>query len=89
MEKIDISLNNCINIILNIFRIRCYNRTVIVVVGICKFVPLIRNAWVEDPRDPLIDQPLDVSVSQFGRVTFGFARNGFNAKLIDFPGGSR
>ena len=49
--KIDFSVHNCIHIVLDIFRIGGYDRTVVMVVGILEFIPLIWNAGIEDDVD--------------------------------------
>ena len=76
-----------IHVIFDIFRVRGYDRTVIMVDGIGKFCSLVRNTRVEDEFDALFDQPGNVSVSQFGRVTFGFAGDRFNTQLVNLSGG--
>ena len=44
-------------IIFNIFGIRRYNRTIIVIVGLINFLMLIRNTRVEDELYTLLNQP--------------------------------
>ncbi len=89
MDKIDFLVDDSINVIFNIFRIRGYDGAVVVVVGVLKLLPLIRNTGVENMMDALIDQPLHMPVGQLCRVTFGFTRDRFNPQLIDLPGGRR
>ena len=56
------------------------------VVCIREFVSLIRNTRVEDPVHILADQPLNMSMSKLGRITFGLAWDGFNSHLINLSG---
>ena len=39
--------------------------------------------------DTFFDQPCNMSVCQFGRITLRLARNGFDTKLVNLSGGSR
>ena len=75
-------------IIFNILRIRGNNRTVVVVDGIRKFIPLVRNTGVENKFHTLTDQPGHMPVCQFCRITFRLAGNGFNSQLVNLPVGS-
>ena len=43
MDEIYFFVYDGVNIVLNIFRIRGDNRTVVMVVGLFKFIPLIRD----------------------------------------------
>ena len=59
------------------------------VVRVCKFIALVRNAWVENVFHTFVDQPLYMSVSQFCRITFGFTWNGFDTEFVNFSRRSR
>ena len=83
VHKINFPIYNCINVILNIFRIRSNNRAVVMVVRVCKFIALVRNAWVENVFHTFVDQPLHMSVSQFCQVAFRLAWDRLNTKLIN------
>ena len=83
MKKINFSVYDRIDIIFNIFRIRSYNRTVVMVIGFCEFVPFIRNARIENRFDLIVNQPLYVSVCKLRRITFGFTWNRINSQFID------
>ena len=52
------------------------------VVRVCKFIALVRNAWVENVFHTFVDQPLYMSVSQFCRVAFRLTWNGLNTEFI-------
>ena len=54
------------------------------VVGIFKFIPFIWNRRIENVFDSVVDQPLNMSVSQFCRITFGFTWNGFDTEFVNF-----
>jgi len=60
-----------------------------VIVGVLKFITFIKESGIENEIDLLVNEPADMSVSQLCRVTFGFTRNGFNAKLINLTIGYR
>ena len=77
------------HVVLDVFGIGGNNRTVIVIVGILKFITLIEKSRVEDKVYLLVDQPADVTVSQLGGIAFRFTGNGFNAQLVDLPVGNR
>ena len=83
VHKINFPIYNGINVILNIFRIRSYNWAVVMVVRVCKFIALVRNAWVENVFHTFVDQPLYMSVSQFCRVAFRLTWDRLNTKLIN------
>ena len=83
VHKINFSIYNGINVILDIFGIRSNNRAVVMVVRVCKFIALVRNAWVENVFHTFVDQPLYMSVSQFCRVAFRFTWNGLNTEFIN------
>ena len=59
------------------------------VVGIFKFIPFIWNRRIENVFDSVVDQPLNMSVSQFCRITFGFTWNGFDTEFVNFSRRSR
>ena len=65
----NLSAANFVYVIFNIFRIRGYDRTVVMVIGILKFIALIEKRRIEDKVNALFDQPGHVTVSQLGRVT--------------------
>ena len=81
------STSDLFHIILDIFRIRGNDWTVIVIVCLVKFLPFIEQRRVEDKVYLLVDQPLHMSVCQLGRIALGFTGNGFNTKLIDLVRG--
>ena len=88
MKKIYFSVNNCINVILDIFRVGSYDRTVVMVIGFRKFIPLIWNARIKDGVDTVVDQPLYMSVCQLRRITLGFTRDGINSQFVYLAVGS-
>ena len=64
----DFRIIQFVNVILYILRIGGDDGAVVMVNGILKFFPLVRNTGVEDIFDPLFDQPRYMSVGQFCRV---------------------
>ena len=89
MDEIHLAVYDRVDVVLDILRIRGDDRTVIMIVRLFEFIPLIRNTRIEDAVYPLVDQPLDVPVGKLRRIAFGFAWNRFDSKLIDLPGGGR
>ena len=59
------------------------------IAGTFKFTALVRHTRVEDVIQSLMDQPHDMTVCQFCRITFGFTWNRLNTQLINLSGGSR
>ena len=59
------------------------------VVCIVKLIPLVKEGGVEDKVHFLFDEPRYMSVRQLCRITFRFAGNGFDAKLVNFAVGNR
>ena len=51
------------------------DRAVVMVVGIRKFIALIRYTWVENKVYILMDQPGHMSMCKFCRITLGFTWN--------------
>ena len=51
-------------------------------------VALIKQSGVKDKINALLNQPGHMTMSQLCRITFGFAGNGFNAKLVDLTVGA-
>ncbi len=64
MKEINLSVNDRINVVLNIFRVGSNDRAVIMIVGFGKFIPFIWNTGIEDRLNAIVDQPLYMSVCQ-------------------------
>ena len=80
---------NFLHIVLDIFRIGCNDRAVVVVVGIRSLVSFIEECRVEDERNALFNEPGHMTVGKLCRITFGFTGNGFDAQRINVVVGSR
>ena len=89
MDEIHFSVYDRVHIVFDVLRIGSDDRTVVVVVGVLKFVALVRNGRVEDMFYAFVDQPLYMPVRQLGRVALGFTRDGLDAQLVDLSRGSR
>ncbi|CDC93980.1 unknown [Roseburia sp. CAG:380] len=59
------------------------------IIGILHLDTLIRDARIENVINTLADQPCDMTVCQFCRVTLRLAWNGFDTKLVDLAVGLR
>ena len=80
---------NVIYVVFDIFCIRSNNRAVVVIACIRELFALIRDTWIEDGVDALFDQPCNVSVGKFCRITLRLTRDGFNTKFVNLSGGCR
>ena len=56
------SFDDVLYVVFQIFRIGYDDRTVIVILGIRCFLPLIKHTWMKDRLDSLIDEPLHMSM---------------------------
>ena len=70
-------------VVFDVFRVGCDHRAVVVISCFRGFVALVRNARIENVGQSLADQPFDMTVREFCRVAFGFARDRFNTKFVD------
>ena len=77
------------HIILDIFRIRGNDRTVIMVIGIRELISFIWDCRIENEMYTLLNQPFNVPMSQLSRIAFGLAWNGFNTQFINLSGRCR
>ena len=57
--------------------------------GTRNFFPLIRDTRIEDKWNIALDQPGNMAVCEFCRVTFGLTRDRLDAQLIDLVAGLR
>ena len=70
-------------VVFDVFRVGCDHRAVVVISCFRGFVALVGNARIENVGQSLADQPFDMTVREFCRVAFGFARDRFNTKFVD------
>ena len=89
IAEINVFTAQLFHVILDIFRIRGNDRAVVMVIGIREFISLIWNRRVENKMNTLLNQPFNMSVSQLGRITFGFAWDGLNTQFVNLSGGCR
>ena len=89
MDKIHFPVYDRIHVVLDILRVGGHDRAVVVVVGLFKFIPLVRNRRIENVFYAFVDQPLDMSVGKFRRIALGFTWDGLDAQLVDLSCGSR
>ena len=61
MDEVDFVFDDRIDIVFYIFRIRCNDRTVVVVVGFFKFISFVRDTRIKNMFDPFVDKPLYMS----------------------------
>ncbi len=72
-----------IHIVLDVFRVGGDDRAVVVVVGLMKLIPLVKEGGIEDEIHLLADQPGHMAVGQLRGVAFRFAGDGLDSQLID------
>ena len=85
----DLIITQLLDIVLDILSVGGNDRTVVMIVGILHLDTLIRDARIENVINTLADQPCDMTVCQFCRVTLRLAWNGFDTKLVDLAVGLR
>ena len=88
MNEINFPLHDRIHVVFDVLRIGGDDRAVVVIVGIFKFIPLVRNGRIENVFYAFVDQPLHMSVGQFCRVTLGLAGDGLDTQFIYLTRGS-
>ncbi len=77
-------------VVLDVLRIGRHNGTVVMVVRLIVFRPLIEEGRIENKiRVHLVDEPLHVPVRNLGRVAFGLGGDGLDAHFINGMGGKR
>ncbi len=54
-----------------------------------KFAALIKKGRIKNKVNPFMNQPTDMPMRQFRRITFGFAGDRFDAKRINIMVGQR
>ena len=87
IHKTHVFLGQRLHVIFNVFRIGGDHGAVVVVACVRALIALIGDAGVEDELYALLDEPGHMSVYQLGRITLGFAGDGFDSQLIELPGG--
>ena len=87
IHKTHVFLGQRLHVIFNVFRIGGDHGAVVVVACVRAFIALIGDAGVEDELYALLNEPGHMSVYQLGRITLGFAGDGFDSQLIELPGG--
>ena len=85
------NLTGCdlIYVIFDILCIRGNDRAVVMVACIRELRSLIWDTWIEDRVDAFFDQPCNMSMGKFRRITFGLTWDRFDTQLVDLTGGSR
>ena len=81
----DFAVGNGFHVVFQILRVGDHDGAVVMILRAGGLLMLIEYAGVEDGFDSLIDEPLDVTVGEFGGVALGFRGDGLHAQLIDFP----
>ncbi len=83
------SVSDFFYIIADIFSVRSYDRTVIVIAGARDLFSFIYDTGIKNMIDSLPDQPGHMAVGQFCRITFGFAWYGLDTQFINISVGAR
>ncbi len=72
-----------VHVVLDVFRVGCDHRAVVVVSCFRELVALVRNARIEDVRQPWRISHVDMTVREFCRVALGLTRDGLDTQLVD------
>ena len=71
-----------LHIVFYVFGIGGDNGTIVVIVSTFHFVPLVKKGRIEHKIHIVADEPHHMAMRKLGRITFGFAGNGFYAQLV-------
>ena len=88
-EEFHLLFPQVLHIVFDIHRVGSNDGAVIMIAGIPEFLPLIRDAGIEDGFNPLVDQPFDVPVGNLGRIAFRLGGNGLDPEFIELMGRGR
>ena len=83
----DFAVCDGFHVVFQILRVGDHDGAVVMILRAGGFLMLIEYAGMENGFDSLIDEPLDVTVGEFGGVALGFRGDGLHAQLVDFPVG--
>ena len=87
IHKVYMFCGNLLHIVFNVLCVGGNHGAVVMVSRIRRLIPLVGDAGIEDKLNAFPDQPGYVSMGDLGRITFGFAGNGFDAQFVNLPGG--
>ena len=82
-------MSDFLHVILDVFGVGGDDGAVVVVVGVVKLIPLVKEGGVEDKVHFLFDEPRYMSVRQLCRIAFRLTGDGLDTELIDFAVGNR
>ena len=82
-QILDVFVSNILDVVFEILGIGDHNGAVKVVLSIFRLLMLIEDAGVEDGTESAINQPLDVSVRELGRVALRLRGDGIHPALIE------
>ena len=78
-----------LNVVFDILCVGGDDRAVVMVSGVFKLCPFIRDTRIEYVFDAFVDQPFNMAMCELGRVTLGFTWDRFDAEFINLPCGRR
>ena len=81
----DLARHHVLHIVLDVLGVRDHHRAVVAVLRVFVLAVFVENGGVEDRRDPLADQPLDMPVRELRGIALGFRRYRLHTELIDLP----
>ena len=89
IQEAHVRIPQRLDVVFDVLCIGSDDRAVIVIDRTREFIALIGDAGIENEADALRQQPFDVTVRYFGRITGRITGDGFDAQLVDLPGRSR
>ena len=83
----DFAVCDGFHVVFQILRVGDHDGAVVMILRAGGFLMLIEYAGMENGFDSLIDEPLHVTVGEFGGVALGFRGDGLHAQLVNFSVG--
>ena len=83
----DFAVCDGFHVVFQILRVGDHDGAVVMILRAGGFLMLIEYAGMENGFDSLVDEPLDVTVGEFGGVALGFRGDGLHAQLVNFSVG--
>ena len=83
----DFAVCDGFHVIFQILRVGDHDGAVVMILRAGGLLMLVEHAGVENGLDALVNEPLDVTVGEFGGVALGFRGDGLHAQLVNFSVG--
>ena len=83
----DFAVCDGFHVVFQILRVGDHDGAVVMILRAGGLLMLVEHAGVENGLDALVNEPLDVTVGEFGGVALGFRGDGLHAQLVNFSVG--